>query len=633
MQRLTDTYSIVSRIQKWNERNCNSLCSFLELCLDLKINCNNLHTLDRHAILRYAFNLFPTFVKLLYKGLKCAWDSFKTLSPSHKQELAQYVIPEIEGFLNSFTTVFAHAKLAVEKLIEIVEAESTSEGASRSKVISRNKCDYGYNELTILKILHSKITYLMLYGIDKRECFDEMSQNEQYRAVTHNFDMISEEFPLFIVRLQEVISTLDDKYDPYEFNFGFKLTTTTVAGILQRIITNVDIAEKLTEQMCFIMQRERFTQIMKSLGILKPKLESKDNDSTSNMLFESSSKTSWSGNRNKNQPELNCQLVLGEYLLTSPSSDHSMLARKITRLLYNEMHTDMEFIIVSTREDKSPLSEIPCPIESNLNSPEAIVIYAHRVIVAARCPWFRRALLSGMIEDRNRKIVIYDTSPNVFKEFLHYLYGNGVSQTCISNQDALSELMLLADRYEVDELKKITEFILITGVDDDSAIFLLSISDQINAEALKATCLEYIAINPTLMNSDLFKKLSEDLQNETAEFVKWKTPSRRANKFRDRMPCMPPSPPRCTRSDSMNMQSQVQERDTFGDLEEMMLHGDHSSILSLDSLSNDSDEHLESCLALIRDIVGDAPSNETLIRVILAADYDINRAVNFFYSE
>lgn len=55
-----------------------------------------------------------------------------------------------------------------------------------------------------------------------------MSQNEQYRAVTHNFDMISEEFPLFIVRLQEVISTLDDKYDPYEFNFGFKLTTTTV---------------------------------------------------------------------------------------------------------------------------------------------------------------------------------------------------------------------------------------------------------------------------------------------------------------------------------------------------------------------------------------------------------------------
>lgn len=86
-----------------------------------------------------------------------------------------------------------------------------------------------------------------------------------------------------------------------------------------------------------------------------------------------------------------------------------------------------------------------------------------------------------------RKIVIYDTSPNVFKEFLHYLYGNGVSQTCISNQDALSELMLLADRYEVDELKKITEFILITGVDDDSAIFLLSISDQINAGKLNKT--------------------------------------------------------------------------------------------------------------------------------------------------
>lgn len=51
----------------------------------------------------------------------------------------------------------------------------------------------------------------------------------------------------------------------------------------------------------------------------------------------------------------------------------------------------------------------------------------------------------------------------------------------MSNQDALSELMLLADRYEVDELKKIAEFLLISGVDDDSAIYLLSISDQINA--------------------------------------------------------------------------------------------------------------------------------------------------------
>ena len=41
---------------------------------------------------------------------------------------------------------------------------------------------------------------------------------------------------------------------------------------------------------------------------------------------------------------------------------------------------------------------------------------------------------------------------------------------------------------------------------------------------------------------------------------------------------------------------------------------------------------LESCLTALRDIVGDAVPREELVRVALAADYDINRALNFFFS-
>ena len=45
-------------------------------------------------------------------------------------------------------------------------------------------------------------------------------------------------------------------------------------------------------------------------------------------------------------------------------------------------------------------------------------IAAHRVVVCSRCAWFRRALTSGMREDRERKIVLRDCSPEVFKIFL-----------------------------------------------------------------------------------------------------------------------------------------------------------------------------------------------------------------------
>ncbi len=54
-------------------------------------------------------------------------------------------------------------------------------------------------------------------------------------------------------------------------------------------------------------------------------------------------------------------------------------------------------------------------------------IAAHRVVVCSRCSWFRRALTSGMREDRERKIVLRDCSPEVFKIFLQvivqFLYG------------------------------------------------------------------------------------------------------------------------------------------------------------------------------------------------------------------
>ncbi len=34
-----------------------------------------------------------------------------------------------------------------------------------------------------------------------------------------------------------------------------------------------------------------------------------------------------------------------------------------------------------------------------------IIIFTHRVVLAARSEWFRRALQSGMIEDRDRRLV------------------------------------------------------------------------------------------------------------------------------------------------------------------------------------------------------------------------------------
>ena len=72
-----------------------------------------------------------------------------------------------------------------------------------------------------------------------------------------------------------------------------------------------------------------------------------------------------------------------------PASD-SLLAHGIAKLLCSHELSDMEFVIATPT---SPVDTTPV---------ESVVIPAHRVIVAARCEYFRMALQSGMKESIDR---------------------------------------------------------------------------------------------------------------------------------------------------------------------------------------------------------------------------------------
>ena len=60
------------------------------------------------------------------------------------------------------------------------------------------------------------------------------------------------------------------------------------------------------------------------------------------------------------------------------------------------------------------------------------------------------------------------------------------------------------------------------------------------------------------------------------------------------------------------------------------LSEENSSSLD-ESLTQDS-ARLEACLTQLRAVVGEHVSRDRLVLHVLAADYDVNRALNFFYS-
>ena len=67
-------------------------------------------------------------------------------------------------------------------------------------------------------------------------------------------------------------------------------------------------------------------------------------------------------------------------------ASQSALARSVLQLLETEDNVDFEFIL---------------PADSGSSS-AAQILKAHRVVLAARCHWFHRALLSGMREAIDR---------------------------------------------------------------------------------------------------------------------------------------------------------------------------------------------------------------------------------------
>ena len=87
-----------------------------------------------------------------------------------------------------------------------------------------------------------------------------------------------------------------------------------------------------------------------------------------------------------------------ESVITCPPADKSPLAQSINQLLISGAHSDMKFIF-----DKTDLSHYSACTEcKRICDQNVMEIAAHRVIVATRCDWFRRALLSGMKESIER---------------------------------------------------------------------------------------------------------------------------------------------------------------------------------------------------------------------------------------
>lgn len=632
-------------------RDCAvAIGKFVVLCQLVTSQRKELKPDEKLDIMNYARSRIPIFLKQIHQIFKALKTTFYGMTPTQKFDVATYVVPEVESVLDTFSAMALDLKTAMEQIINGMcphvhlhplytqntksESAESTEGISEPQstaedVLSKDILTSSLNtiltlkEISLLRRFHQWMTYSLAWLLQRRENLNEMSSVNKVRSVARNLDQMMEEIPVVFLHLHEI----DENVDWREFKFVYKLAASKVASCVDLMVTNKKLLQDVYDQVSNFVQREEFNKCMVTLGMLDPcKLTSlnqfsENTESYSPPQYQTAAPTS--------EEEM---MDLCQSLCVSPSPRTSYLATQILGLLHSGQECDMVFEIITPKDAEHSGDQAAATVftDGSEAKQEIVAIKAHRVIVATRCDWFRKALLSGMRESIDRKILVHDTNPSLFYVFLEYLYSGRINIKDL-NVDQWAELMMLSDRYEVDTLKQVCEQVLKDNLDNDSVLYFLSLADQFNAKALKDACLTFASHNPEVMDHDLFAELPQSLQAEVYDLIIWVKP------LAAEPPPPPPPPPPSTEYTSPELSGDSSLED-LADLMANLRGGGRNANRSItDSMEEvpamQDASQLERCVQELLDIVGESACRHHLAQLVLAADYDVNRAANFYYEQ
>lgn len=133
--------------------------------------------------------------------------------------------------------------------------------------------------------------------------------------------------------------------------------------------------------------------------------------------------------------------------------------------------------------------------------------YVHKVVLAVQSKVFEAMFLSDM-KEQNNKIEISDTDAEAFEQFLNYLYGGNI----IRLQEMVEEMIVIADFYNVSDLKIKCENVMLKSLSKSSAIRYVILADKFQYDALKKAALHLIRNSTMVLEKAL---LEEDIVTMT----------------------------------------------------------------------------------------------------------------------
>ena len=191
---------------------------------------------------------------------------------------------------------------------------------------------------------------------------------------------------------------IKEKLDLESFKFCFTVASSLIAELLEKYRLQRRSLRHFVHQLVSVVQSEAIEESLVSLGLCEPAEEARRRNTAA--------RSELGGDKSS--------LNLSRELSTPQSSLDSTLAAFCFKLFQSKDGWDMEFEIFEEGNNINGASLE----ERSEGTGSGVKIRAHRLLVCSRCPWFRRALTSGMKESIERRIRLYDCHLGVFTCFL-----------------------------------------------------------------------------------------------------------------------------------------------------------------------------------------------------------------------
>ncbi|XP_062023186.1 BTB/POZ domain-containing protein At4g08455-like [Rosa rugosa] len=158
----------------------------------------------------------------------------------------------------------------------------------------------------------------------------------------------------------------------------------------------------------------------------------------------------------------------------------------------DDLKAKVAFLKFSTRSQPISFSDVVLVASQDPSAAgPSVPVPAHKAVLASRSPVFRAMLENQMEESLSGTIKIGDVSYDALRAFVNYLY---TAEICLDEEMAC-DLLILAEKYQVQHLKDYCEKFLVSKLNWDNSILSYTFAHQHNAKHIVDAALTLITDN------------------------------------------------------------------------------------------------------------------------------------------